>query len=147
MVNNSWLSTPRVSPTLSTTSSVRPRVFINQPRASASRPGTPLARATAHTPRNLPATAVATTRAVASQSAGVSRLPSCVFRPLMAKNKGSSSRNTTVSRRNSSHWRIASSRGIARPQRKAPKIRCTPITSVTSPLSRAPRSNRVCRSS
>ena len=108
MVNSSVLITPSSRPTLRITSSVRPRVFISQPIAWASRSGMPLALATAQVPTNLPPTATVNTRAAAPQRAGVLRLPIWVLRPLMAKNSGNKSCKTTASRRNSRRRRRGS---------------------------------------
>ena len=50
--------TPRSKPMLSTTSSIRPRVFIRMPSALASRQLSPVRRAAIALPPNLPAQAI-----------------------------------------------------------------------------------------
>ena len=62
-----------------------------------SRLSTPLSRAVAQVPRNLPQTATTNTASKATQRAGLLRLPMRVLKPLIAKNRGNSSRSTTVS--------------------------------------------------
>ncbi len=61
MVNSSWSSTPKLSPTLRMTSSVRPRVFISTPSATALRARTPCSRAAEAAPTNFPTQATTST--------------------------------------------------------------------------------------
>ena len=55
IVKSAGLITPRSRPTFSTTSSIRPRVFIRIPSCAAKRPGIPIRRAARNVPPNLPA--------------------------------------------------------------------------------------------
>ncbi len=75
---------------LRTTSSIRPRVFISAPIASASRQPMPLHRAARLLPPSFPATATAMTSPQTAQSPALSSRPISVRSPDAAKNSGSS---------------------------------------------------------
>ena len=74
--------TPKSKPTLSTMSSINPRVFIKTPSAAASRVPIPVSRAMQKLPPNLPRQATAISVAHKSQSCRPTTSPSWVRSPL-----------------------------------------------------------------
>lgn len=76
-------------PMFSTTSSIRPRVFIREPSVSESRHDNPARRAARLVPPSFPATAPAMINPQSHQPAMPLTCPIAVRRPVYAKNKGS----------------------------------------------------------
>ena len=91
--------TPKSRPMLSTMSSIKPRVFMSMPTAAASRVLIPVKRATEKLPPNLPKQATAISAKQSIQSLKPATSPSCVRRPLNAKNRGKKPTTTKSSRR------------------------------------------------
>ena len=120
--------TPASRPMVSTTSSVRPRVFISAPTASDCRRGTPIKRAAMAPPKNLPMHATAMMAITGTMSCTVRpcRFTPC---PAITKNTGNSSCTLTPSILPAIEWNRfgALLRGRATPNRNPPISSCTPM--------------------
>jgi hypothetical protein len=78
--------TPISTPTFRMTSSINPRVFINTPRAPASRQPIPVSRAAMVAPPGFPIMATAETRAHITQGCQLVHKPTFPLSPVKAKN-------------------------------------------------------------
>ena len=132
IVKSVGVMTPRSRPTLRTTSSIRPRVFISTPRAVPVRQVMPTIRAAARVPPTFPSVATTMIRAQAIQPSQPGTRPISVRMPANAKNAGSSSTRTRLSRRFVSACANRLSCGMTAPNRNAPNSAWMPIASVTS---------------
>jgi hypothetical protein len=83
-------------PTLSTMSSIRPRVFIRIPSAVLSRQPSPVSRAATNDPPNLPSVATRMMSPQTSQSVAPLTSLICVRMPVNAKKIGRNSTTTDV---------------------------------------------------
>jgi hypothetical protein len=82
MVKRAGEMTPRSRPMLRIMSSMRPRVFINTPRAAASRQPSPVVKAATVLPPNLPSVATPMISRQNSQRSALSRSPTWVRNPV-----------------------------------------------------------------